>query len=196
MQVELKNIDEIKPYDRNPRLNDAAVDAVAKSPSVKVKAKIYKGNYLVTSDGRVFTMTFKGKLRIQMQRLRDNSHGYLRASIHMRDEYVHRIVARCFVENPHEYLEVNHKDGNKTNNNTSNLEWCTRTENNRHAFRIGLRTNAEMSLIARCPRPSQRLFADDTIINIRAMIQAGLSDRKIAKNLNCSHGSIYQIRTE
>lgn len=194
MNIELRNINEIKPYEKNPRINEGAVEAVAKSPPVKIKAKFYKRKYLITSNGEVFRMTFKGKLCIRMQRLRKHSHGYLRATIHKRDEYVHRIVARCFVENPHGYLEVNHKDGNKANNKASNLEWCTRSQNNRHAFKIGLRTSDEMSMIAKRPRLSQRLFTDDTVTNIRSMIQAGLSDRKIAKFFNCSRGSIYQIR--
>ena len=52
---------------------------------------------------------------------------------------IHRLVASAFL--PAEYLElqVNHKDGCKANNNHTNLEWCTATENMRHADDIGLR---------------------------------------------------------
>lgn len=53
-------------------------------------------------------------------------------------EFLHRIVAKAFL--PHNALktEVNHKDGNKQNNNVDNLEWVTRQENIRHAYNSGL----------------------------------------------------------
>lgn len=52
--------------------------------------------------------------------------------------YVHRLVAATFLDNPDNLPEVNHKDGNKQNNNVTNLEWCTRSGNKLHAYRIGL----------------------------------------------------------
>lgn len=53
--------------------------------------------------------------------------------------YVHRLVAETFIPNPSNLPEVNHIDGNRTNNNVSNLEWVTSSGNSYHAVQTGLR---------------------------------------------------------
>lgn len=51
-------------------------------------------------------------------------------------KYIHRLVAEHFIPNPSNLPEVNHKDGNKENNDISNLEWCTVSHNRSHARNV------------------------------------------------------------
>lgn len=52
--------------------------------------------------------------------------------------YIHRLLAQAFLPQPFGCNEVNHKDGDKTNNSLENLEWTTHSENLRHACASGL----------------------------------------------------------
>ena len=65
--------------------------------------------------------------------------GYYRIRIvNIHDEQklmlTHRLIALAFIENPHNKPQVNHKDGNKLNNDSYNLEWVTNKENSKHAW--------------------------------------------------------------
>lgn len=56
-----------------------------------------------------------------------------------KDLYAHRMVAETFIPNSDPLKDcVNHIDGDKLNNDVSNLEWVTKSENNAHAIRTGL----------------------------------------------------------
>lgn len=65
--------------------------------------------------------------------------GYLRTTLQkdgkQKQDYIHRIVAKNFIPNPDNKPTVNHIDGNKNNNQVSNLEWATYLENNLHAIK-------------------------------------------------------------
>lgn len=88
----------------------------------------------VSGKGRV--LSHSGKL-LSQQMCRQ---GYLSVKLKGGVRYkTHRLVAMSFIPNPNNKQEVNHKDGNKSNNNVSNLEWVTPSENVIHSLSTGLK---------------------------------------------------------
>ena len=81
--------------------------------------------YQISNMGRV-------RKRRHFLRLTLNDNGYLRVSLNGKPAYVHRLVAKAFIPNPHHYPDVNHKDEDKQNDQVNNLEWCTSQYNNRY----------------------------------------------------------------
>lgn len=82
----------------------------------------------------------------------------------------HRLVAYYYIPNDSELPEVNHKDGQRLNNNVDNLEWVTREQNIQHAFEIG-------AMVGR-PSPN-RLLGEDEIRFIRQCSAAKKSPREV-----------------
>lgn len=96
--------------------------------------------YFICADGRVFKKTkWRGMKEMKPERTRL---GYMRIGFVVNGErkrfLVHTLVARAFLDRPEWATEVNHKDGNKENNDAENLEWSTRSKNVKHAFETGL----------------------------------------------------------
>lgn len=96
-------------------------------------------NYKISPKGEVYNVNTN---RILKQKI--NRGGYFCISLSdnkVRKQFlVHKLVAICYLEYSDEKPIINHKDGDKTNNCIENLEWCTYSENTKHAIRTGLRT--------------------------------------------------------
>ena len=99
--------------------------------------KGYENNYEISNFGNVRNKKTKQILTGDV-----NNAGYRRVTLYVPDKkrfFIYRLVAYHFCEGFNEEFVVNHKDGNKLNNNADNLEWVTRSENDLHAFRNDLR---------------------------------------------------------
>lgn len=109
-----------------------------------MKQIIYKGRITdkwIAEEGKVFNSEGDELL------LSDNGAGYFSVYLYTykndknqfrsQREYIHRLVAMMFLENPENLPQVNHKDCDKANNHVSNLEWTRRPDNIDHAHRNG-----------------------------------------------------------
>jgi len=103
--------------------------------------------YLVSNYGKVKSLYNSQRLGKPGRMLSCNpdNNGYPRVFVKLEGEgynankcmYLHRLVAETYVDNPLELPEVNHIDGNKTNNHEDNLEWVTHQENIQKAWDNG-----------------------------------------------------------
>lgn len=94
-------------------------------------------NYAITKQGDVYN----GKTKKYLKHSTSNT-GYLTVYVDGKNRLLHRLLAEVFIPNPDNLPCVNHKDGNKLNNDLSNLEWCTYSHNNKHAYKTGLKKYA------------------------------------------------------
>ncbi len=91
---------------------------------------IYDG-YYINQSGEVYSELRAGKLIWQPNK------EYWSVSLHCKSYLVHRLVAQTFIPNPMNYPEVDHIDGNKSNNHVSNLRWVDRSTNMKNAYTNG-----------------------------------------------------------
>ena len=97
----------------------------------------YEGFYQVSNKGNVRSVARKDsrghRCGGRILKLQYNGYGYIQAKLckngKSKKKSAHRLVAEAFIPNPKGFLEVNHKDENKSNNRVENLEWCTREYN-------------------------------------------------------------------
>ena len=108
----------------------------------------YEGLYEVSNLGRVKTLAHGKGSNNHYKTGTLTKKGYLLVQFWKGNQrkglYIHRIVANAFLPNPQNLPQVNHKDGDKTNNKVDNLEWCTNSENQIHAVDTRLRKDSKM----------------------------------------------------
>lgn len=112
-----------------------------------MRKEIAKG-YFLTNDGRVYSDRRQGS-KGHYVAMAVGTWGYLMFKIWKDgkciNKQLHRELAKAFIPNPDNLRCVNHKDGCKLNNKLENLEWCTSSYNNKHAYDNGLRKKVSAS---------------------------------------------------
>lgn len=118
--------------------------------------------------------------------------GYLRVGFHTtrgrKNFLVHQLVAKAFIPNPQNKPSVNHLDGDKFNNNVSNLEWCTQQENVRHAWEHGLANGrGSKSLCAKLTEDQVHDIRNNCIVG-----KSGASFGHFAKKYGVSYRCVWE----
>lgn len=139
----------------------------------------YEGLYEISNCGRVKSLKYDHILTPYKY-----NGGYLRVQLYknktMKRMYIHRLVANAFIPNEDNKLEVNHIDGDKTNNSASNLEWVNHKENMRHAKNTGL-----LKPIMNYGKTTHQLTCECDVINVFKNVQ------EASKKTGINASSIY-----
>ena len=147
---------------------------------------LYRTITYKTNDGNVHHKFCKGKLLKQ----RISNTGYFRTPINFngfkRDISTHRLIAITFLENPNNFPQVNHIDGNRLNNKVENLEWVSMSENVIHAYKTGLNYGLRDEL---SPHKKAVIQLD----KYGKFIKRWCSATQAARELGCHKQGIYQV---
>lgn len=139
------------------------------------------------SDGRVFS--YKGIILKTENKIGNSGYNNVVLSVSGKQYYsdIHVLVAKAFVPNPENKPWVNHKDGNKLNNNKKNLEWVTKSENVIHALEKDLTPHGE-----KC---SWSKLNNKQILEIYELSHnTKMRHVDIAKKYNISKGTVSKIK--
>ena len=102
----------------------------------------YEYKYSVSPCGEIMAHDFHRQGELRALKTNISKTGYHRVGLRLNGVQkmwlVHRLVATAFIPNPNNYPQINHKDGDKSNNKISNLEWCDQSQNTLHAYNTGL----------------------------------------------------------
>lgn len=163
--------------------------------------KNYNKYYEVSDSGKVRSITrsvpvnsIQGSKIVQGRVLKAglSSNGYVSVTLSKFGKFkypsVHRLVAEAFIPNPKNLPQVNHKDGDKTNNNAWNLEWVDEIGNMKHASDLGLVDN-------RGVKSPNNKYSEEIIIEVKKLLTEGLSTVKISKLTGVNRTTVYRVKT-
>lgn len=162
--------------------------------------KDYEGLYQVSSLGRIRSLmkSSGGSLYARktplIRKLQYNAvTGYIQVGLNKwqgggriaKLYRVHRLVAIAFIVNQYNLKEVNHKDGNKKNNNVENLEWTSREENIRHGFDTGLIS------VKKGEETSGAKLTNEIVLSV---FKSNVGPRELSRRMNLPYSTVASIK--
>ena len=151
----------------------------------------YKGtktNYMISNKGNVYSKNIKRNLK-----LTPNTRGYLRVAIHIPGERTHVVSVHSMVietfkgPKPSPEYQIDHIDGDKSNNYVENLEWVTASENILRAFKNGLKEGVKGS-----DHPVS-VYTDEQIHKACKLLEQGMTIPNVAKEVGIPKSYLYNI---
>ena len=110
-----------------------------------------------------------------------------------RGHRIHRLVAKAFLDNPNDYNEVDHIDGDKTNNRADNLQWCSHADNMRFATENGQMHHGPVRY--KSAETKERMVADKRRAVIRDDGKVYPSITKAAEDLGVTRPAVGHVLT-
>ena len=135
---------------------------------------VYQNNYIVFRNGMIFNL--HGEQMVGGINRGGYRHGIFNG--HNRDH--HKVIADCFIKNPDELRDVNHKNGDKLDLDVNNLERTSHADNTKHSYDHGL----QLTVGNRYGK--FRVLNHDDLKCIKTLHLQGYLDREIANQLKCS----------
>lgn len=148
-------------------------------------------NYIITRSADVYNIKTGKKLKPGITNV-----GYYYVNIQLgkrgyyKSKTIHRLVATAYLPNPNDYPVVNHIDGNKLHSSVDNLEWCTFSYNNQHAFNTGLKMPTKGTRGEKC---NLATHTESEALRVCELLQEGYPPKAITKYFGFSHDFAIKI---
>ena len=157
---------------------------------IKIKNIIFNQKYMIDEEGNIWSPYRGGRFLKSFPTEKGYYRIVLQTSEGRKTFQVHRLVLETFnpIKNC-DKLEVNHINGDKSDNTLKNLEWCSGSFNVRHYLETGLKKHARVDSIG------ENKLTEEQVLEICKLIKnSNLSLQEIGKKFNVSKHCIFDIK--